>query len=165
MATTLQHVKGLDGLLDTLKALPPEIVSKGGGPVRASLRKGAVVLQQAYIEAIREIVAEPAPDGRPSESTGVLEKAAIVSRMRPKAGFKGEIYKLRVRRSAKYPDGTSANTVGGVLEFGDQRIQAKAPMRRSFDSKQSEALATIVAEMQKRTQAAIKKATKRSKQL
>lgn len=165
MATTTVHVKGLDGILETLKALPPEIVSKGGGPVRAALRKGAVVLQGAYVDAIRAIVAEPAPDGRPSESTGLLEKSAIVSRMKPRPGFKGEIYKLRVRRSSKYPDGTSANTVGGVLEFGDQRIQAKAPMRRSFDANKSEALSTIVSEMQKRTQAAIRKATKRSKQL
>lgn len=165
MATTTVHVKGLDGILETLKALPPEIVSKGGGPVRAALRKGAVVLQQAYVQALQVIVAEPSPDGRPSESTGVLEKAAIVSRVKPRPGFKGEIYKLRVRRGTKYPDGTTANKVGGILEFGDERVPAKAPMRRSFDANKPAALETIVAEMQKRTQAAIKKATKRSKQL
>jgi hypothetical protein len=32
-------IKGLEGLLDALKALPPEIASKNGGPARMALAK------------------------------------------------------------------------------------------------------------------------------
>ena len=38
-------LSGLDGVLDMLKKLPPEVVSKRGGPVRQALRKGALVIR------------------------------------------------------------------------------------------------------------------------
>lgn len=163
MATTLKHVRGLDGILDTLKALPAEIVSKGGGPVRASLRKAALVIRDAYVENVKLIVDQPNKDGSTPDNSGAWEKAIIASRAKPK--FKGEHYKVRIKRGAKAPSGEFVNKYAGVNEFGDETHAALAPMRRAWDAKQAEALDVVVSEMQKRTQAAIRKATKRSRQL
>ncbi|MFV0673662.1 hypothetical protein ACLIWX_20855, partial [Variovorax sp. tm] len=54
MADT-RTMKGLDGLLDQMKKLPADIVSKRGGVVAPALRKGGVVIQkqaQANIRAV-----------------------------------------------------------------------------------------------------------------
>lgn len=163
MAITLKHVKGLDGILETLKALPPEIVSKSGGPVKLALRAGGKVIQQAYVDNVRTLIAEPNQTGI-DESSGTWEKSIVVSRAKP-TSFKGEWYKVRIRRSARGSNGEPVNKYAGVHEFGDETHPAKAPLRRAFDSSKDAALSTIVAEMQRRTQNAIKKATKRSKQL
>jgi HK97 gp10 family phage protein len=156
----LRYVKGLEGLLDTLKALPPEIVSKGGGPVRTSLRKAGVVFQKAYQENIRAIVDEPNKDGSTPANSRTLEKAVIVSRRKPRPGFKGEIFAVRVKRGARAPNGQSANKYGGVIEFGYEGVPAKAPMRKAFETNKDQALTVFVSEMQKRVEAAAKKARK-----
>lgn len=38
-------MEGLEGVLATLKSLPPELVSKGGGPVRFAVRKAANIIR------------------------------------------------------------------------------------------------------------------------
>jgi HK97 gp10 family phage protein len=158
----LQYVKGLEGILDTLKRLPPELVSKGGGPVRVALRKGGVVFQKEAQENVRRIVAEPNKDGQPSDSTGTLEKAIIVSRKKPAPGFNGERYHVRVKRGAKHPQtGVTANKYGGILEFGYESVPAKSWLRTAFETKKQEALDTVVSELRKRVDAAVKKARKK----
>lgn len=149
------HIHGLADILATLKALPPEIVSKRGGPVRVALRKAAVVVQKEYKANIDRIATE----GETNESTGTLKKAIIVSRKKP-GNFKGERFWLRLKRGAKNAKGASVNTYGGVLEFGDQRIPAKAPMRKAWEAKKVEALNTFVEQMPKAIEAAVKRARK-----
>lgn len=158
----LEFIKGLDGLLDTLKALPPEIVSKRGGPVRTALRKGGVVFQKEAQANVRAIVAETNKGGFESRSGGTLEKAIIVSRRKPQSAFKGEIFRVRVKRGAKNAFGVTANKYGGILEFGDQFLRPRAWMRRAFDTRKDEALNAIVSDLRKRIDAAIKKARKLS---
>lgn len=154
MAETVR-LEGLDEILKTLKALPPEIVSRRGGPVRTSLRKAAVVIQKEAQNNVDRMVA----DGETAESTGTLRKSLIVSRKKP-GNFKGERFWVRIKRSAKNPAGQTANTYGGVLEFGDERIPAKAWMRRAWESKKAEALDTFMREMPKAIEAAVKRARK-----
>lgn len=156
----LQYVKGLEGLLDTLKSLPPEIVSKGGGPVRVSARKASQVFQKAYQENIRAIVDEPNKDGSTPDNSGSWEKAVIVSRRKPRPGFKGEIFSTRLKRGAKAPSGESVNKYAGVNEFGDETHSALAPMRKAFETSKDQALSTFVTEMDKRVEAAAKKTKK-----
>ena len=48
---------GLEGVLDTLKSLPPELVSKRGGPVLAALKKGAKVIQLQEKANLRAAIA------------------------------------------------------------------------------------------------------------
>lgn len=157
----LQYVKGLEGILDTLKRLPPEIVSKGGGPVRVALRKAAQVFQQEAQANVRRIVEEPNKDGQPSSSTGNLEKAIIVSRRKPAPGFKGERYHVRVKRGAKSAQGVPANKYGGILEFGYEGVPAKPWLRTAFETKKQEALDTFVTQIRKRVDAAVRKARKK----
>lgn len=156
----LPHVKGLENLLVTLKALPPEIVSNRGGPVRTSLRASAVVFQKQYIENVQLIVDQPNKDGSTPQNSKTLEKAIIVSRGKPQSSLKGEIYRVRVKRGARAPNGQSANKYGGVLEFGYEGVAAKAPMRRAFDAKKQEAYGVFVSQMQKRLIAAVRKSRK-----
>lgn len=152
----LVHIKGLDELLKTLKALPPEIVSKRGGPVRAALRKAAAVVQKEAQENVDRLV----QDGETAESTGTLRKALIVSRKKP-GNFKGERFWLRIKRGAKNPKGVTANTYGGALEFGDDRAPAKAWMRKAWEAKKEQALDTFLREIPKAIDAAIKRAKKK----
>lgn len=161
MATTTVHVKGLNELLETLKRLPPEIVSKNGGPVRTAARNAMKVMQKRAVENVQLIVDQPNADGSTPDNSKTLEKAIIVSRMKPTPGFKGEIFKLRVKRGAKAPNGQTANKYGGVLEFGYEGVAAKPWMRPAFDATKETVVATFEAELGKRIDAAIKKAAKR----
>ena len=147
------RLEGLKELLETMQRLAPEIVSRRGGPVRVALRKAAVVVQKEYRANVDRIAAE----GETNESTGTLRKAIIVSRKKP-GNFKGERFWLRIKRGAKNPSGVTANTYGGVLEWGDQRVPAKAPMRRAWEAKKSQALQTFMAEMPKAIEQAVKRA-------
>lgn len=156
----LTHVKGLDGLLKTLLALPPEIVSRSGGPVRTALRKAGVVFQKAARENIKQIVAAPNKDGRTPESSKTLETSIIVSRGKPQPGFKGEVFRVRVKRGARAPNGETANKYGGILEFGYEGVAAKPWLRPAFEANKHEALGVFVSEMQKRLDAAARKARK-----
>ena len=155
----LTHVKGLDGFLETLKVLPPEIVSKSGGPVRTALRKAAVVFQKEAISNVQLIVDQPNKDGSTPENSKTLERAIVVSRKKPR-GFKGEVFQVRVKRGAKAPNGITANKYGGVLEFGYEGVAAKPWLRPAFESNKQAALDTFVSEMRRRTEAAAKKARK-----
>ncbi|WJJ93443.1 HK97 gp10 family phage protein [Neopusillimonas aromaticivorans] len=89
-------VKGLNGALETLRALPAEIVSKRGGPVKLALAKAARVIRDQAKANVRAIVAEPNKDGRPTKSTGALEKSIIVTRGKMRGGVKGEKYLVRI---------------------------------------------------------------------
>ena len=149
----LVHIEGLGDILKTLERLPPEIVSKRGGPVRVALRKAAVVVQKEAQANVDRLVAE----GDTSESTGLLRKSVIVSRKKP-GNFKGERFWVRIKRSAKNAAGQTANTYGGVLEFGDERIPAKAWMRKAWESKKGEALDTFMREIPRAIDAAVKRA-------
>lgn len=155
-----QKIEGLSELLQTLERLPPEIVSKGGGPVRLALRKAAVVIQREAQSNVRRIVLEPNKDGKPSDSSGTLEKSIIASRRKPRAGFRGEVFQVRVKRGAKNPRGVTANKYGGILEFGYEGVPAKPWLRPAFESRKQEALSTFVNELRKRIDAAAKKARK-----
>jgi HK97 gp10 family phage protein len=153
----LQYVSGLEGILDTLKALPPEIVSKRGGPVRVALRKAAIVVQNEAKDNVQRIIDAPNVGGR-RESSGNLKKAIIVSRKKPRGGLKGEFYALRVRRGAKNPRGVTANKYGGILEFGYEGVSAKPWLRTAFETKKQEALDTFVSEMKRGLGNAVKRA-------
>lgn len=159
------HVKGLDELLETLKALPPSLVSKRGGPVRTALRKAAVVIQLEAKQNVQRIVAEPNKDGRDSISTGNLERAIIVSRRKPAPGRKGERFHVRVKRGAKAPSGVTANKYGAILEFGYEGVPAKPWLRSAFEAKRAEALDVFVSDLRRGLDAAVAKARRGFKDL
>lgn len=153
---------GLDGVLDTLRSLPPELVSKRGGPVRRALAKAARLIAAEAQANVRAIVAEPNKDGRSTKSTGALEKAIRVNR-RPLNNIKGERYLVWLGRSIGRYANTRNNVRAGkvgkeyeveppqfyglFLEYGTSKMRPHPWIRPAFEKKAAEAIATIEAEL------------------
>lgn len=145
---------GLDGVLDTLRRLPPEVVSKRGGPVKTALRKGALVILKQARDNLRVSASNQTVEG--SESTGLLLKNLIASRGKPPNGGKGERYLVRVRRKT-YPrkGGKPVTTLktAQLLEYGSSHQPAEPWLRPAFLGKAEAAIRTVettlVAELDK----------------
>lgn len=144
MARETVTITGLDDVLRRLKALGAE-ASKRGGPVRAAVRKGAVVIQKEAQANVRRIVATPNIGGG-DESTGLLEKS--IKPLRAKArrdGVKGETFIVTVPKRARYPvdkrtpSGIGVATVGKMLEYGTPKRGPMPWMRPAFHAKKAEA--------------------------
>jgi HK97 gp10 family phage protein len=151
MADT-QTLHGLDDVLRKLKALPPEIVSKRGGPVKAALRKGAKVISAQAVENINALA-----DISPYENTGILADAVTVSRdPNPQKSGANERYRVHLRRK-KHPNGVTAVAAGRYLEFGTEKRQPTPWLLPAFMSKRQQALDTVVSELNKAIDRIIKK--------
>lgn len=151
MATVTIKLEGLDGVLNTLKSLPPELVSRRGGPVRAALRKAAVVIQKQEIENLQAIIAEP-NKGSADQSTGLLEKNIVVSRSRLAGGQNGERFLVRIRKKTYEGQGGKpvvTPQVARLLEYGTERRTPRPFIRPAFDAKKNEAVNTFVTEVNK----------------
>lgn len=166
MADT-RTLRGLDDVLTKLKALPPEIASKRGGPVKAALRKGAVVVQKAAQENVRRVVANTEAAGY--TSTKVLEKAIVVRRdPNPQRSGASERYRVLIARGRKYGDRLNkkggkpltAVMTGRWLEIGDERQPAEPWMTPAFMSSKERALSTVEEELIKGVNRAIDKVSK-----
>lgn len=163
MAVETVRIEGLAGVIDTLKRLPPEIVSKAGGPVKASLKKAADILRDEAKLNVRKIIDDPNIDGQPSESTGLLLLSIQAKRGRV-IGQKGEAQVVSIKRGQNYPaskqgkkGGLTATKVGRLLEYGSEKMQAKPWLRPAFEAKKQEALNTFVREITTRATAIIKR--------
>lgn len=161
MARETIRIEGLAGVLDLLKQLPPEIVSKSGGPVKLALRDAANVLRDEARRNVNRIVTEPNVDGLPTDSTGLLEKNIVSGRSKPASGVKGERFAVRIRRKpyavASGQKPVSTPQVGRLLEYGTEKMQPHAWLRPAFDSKKAEAVRVFVDGVNKRTAAVVKR--------
>lgn len=166
-------ILGLAGVLDTLKQLPPEVVSKNGGPIRSALRKAAQVIQKEAQANVRRIVAEPNIGGAPSKSTGALEKSIKVTRGKMRGGLKGETALVTIPPIRKKYADTRLNRrkhrVGKIhsvspltyyawfLEFGTERMRPHPFMQPAFMSKKGEAVNVFVQQVTAKTKKIIQK--------
>lgn len=168
MATETFRIEGLKGVIDTLTQLPPELVSRRGGPIRAALRKAAVVIQQQEIENLQAIILQPNKGGT-DDNSGLLENNIVVSRSRFKNGANGERYLVRVRRKV-YPDkapksnvrakgakNVVTSQVARLLEYGTVLRQPYPFIRPAFEAKKQEAVNTFVTETNKGIERIVKK--------
>lgn len=137
MADT-QTIKGLDDVLQKLKALPPMLASRNGGIVGRALRKGANVIKR---KAQANVLANARQDDD-YQNVGLLAKSIVVSRSKNTLGF-NERYVLRVK-AAKYQNQASVNAVGRWLEFGTEKQTAKPFMTPAYYSGRQSALDAIV---------------------
>lgn len=155
MADT-RTLHGLDDVLKKLKSLPPEIVSKNGGPVKSALRKGGVVIQKAAQANIRQIVQQPDQEGD-YVSTGTLEKAVVVRRdPNPRRAGANERYRVLIARR-KYPDGTKTVATARYLEFGTE-MRAPTPfMLPAFQAEAPRAITTVETELARSIQRIIRR--------
>jgi HK97 gp10 family phage protein len=154
-------VTGLDGVLDMLKKLPPEVVSKRGGPVKAALRKGALVIQAEEKKNLLAVIART-DDQIERQATGLLLDNIIVSRGKQPIGTKGERYLVRVKRKV-YPrnnneggDTTTLKTAR-LLEYGSSKQPPRPWIRPAAAAKAQEAVDVTSQELVKRINAIVKK--------
>jgi HK97 gp10 family phage protein len=156
MATEVTvKMEGLVGVLDLLKQLPAEVVSKRGGPVRSALRKGAVVLHK---EAKRNLEAVTAGD----DTTGLLVDNLVVTRGKMLPGENGEKYLVRVRAKSYQRKGAKVTTrkTASLLEYGSAKQPAEPWLRPAFSSKASEAARTVETELLKGIDRIVKRLSK-----
>ena len=153
-------IKGLDGVLDLLKSLPPEIVSKRGGPVKLALAKGARLIRQqvdANLVGVTQGVPTHADKVR---STGFLRQNLIATRGKEPVGSKGERYLVRFRRKP-YPDGHARVVqVAQLLEYGSSQQPAEPFIRPAFQSKAQEAIDVISEDLVQRVNRVVLKLSK-----
>ena len=141
------QVRGLDGVLDMLKKLPPEVVSRRGGPVKAALRKGALVIQREAALNLARATDTLAEDGE--RGTGLLLQNLVVTRGKEPIGTKGERYLVRVRRKSYLRKGKPVTTLktAHLLEYGSSQQPAEPWLRPAFAARATEAIKTIEREM------------------
>jgi hypothetical protein len=143
------QLSGLNGVLDTLRSLPAEVVSKRGGPVRAALRKGALVIHRQELANLQAVTAGTS-DAGVRQSTGFLLKNVVVTRGKAPSGGNGERYLVRVRRKA-YPDRTGKTVTtlvaAQLLEYGSSKQPAEPWIRPAFLSRAPEAISTVQREL------------------
>ena len=155
-------LQGMDGVLQTLQSLPPEIVSKRGGPVKLALAKGARVIRDQAKTNLRSSIAYNG-----DVSTGLLEKNLIVSRGKPPFGGKGERYLVRVRRKAydgqkigkkqKVGKRVTTHKTAALLEYGSSHQPATPWLRPAVVQKGEEAINVITADLKRRIDQTVRK--------
>lgn len=158
MAVEFVKIEGLEGVLRTLKQLPPEIVSARGGPVRRALRKASLVMKNEMQANVQKIIDDPnlSQDGRviPLKSTGLAVKNIITTRRKNPPGIKGEWYRVGPRLRKKYPSAGGAKEVTVVqnlrqLETGTERRRPYPWARPAFDARKNEVLQVFPVELKK----------------
>lgn len=158
-------ISGLNGVLETLKSLPPEIVSKRGGPVKLALKKGANVIRQQAAINLQSLIKGTNDDGE-RISTGLLLKNLVVTRGKAPASGNGERYLVRVRRKVyRVSGGESVTTLktAQIFEYGS-RIQPPRPfIRPAFNAKAAEAIQVTTDDLKNRIDKIVQKLAKKNR--
>lgn len=151
-------LEGVEGILKTLSSLPPEVVSKRGGPVKLALAKGARLIRNEVKKNLNAIVSD--------ESTGLLQKNIISSRGKKPFAVKGERYIVRVKRRV-YTDrqGKPVTTLktANILEYGSEKQRAQPFIRPAATAKAGQAISTITTDLKKRIDKVTKDLARRNK--
>lgn len=149
---------GLDGVMETLKSLPAEVVSKRGGPVKSALRKGARVIFTQAKQNLQSVTSNATDDNK-RYSTGLLLKNLVVTRGKKPNGTRGERYIVRVRRKSYQRKGQSFTTLGtaNLLEYGSVKQPMEPWLRPAFQAKAESAIRTTEAELIRQLDKVIKK--------
>ncbi|QNH21262.1 hypothetical protein HEP73_02176 [Xanthomonas sp. GW] len=148
------EIKGIDGVLNLLRSLPPEVVSKRGGPVKSALAKGARFLRDKERENLQAVL-EPG-----EESTGLLAENIIASRGKAPIGGKGERYLVRIKRKM-YPGrkGEQVSTLKSaqIKEYGSVKQPARSFIRRTVVEHGGQTINVVVTDLVARLDRVVKK--------
>ena len=141
-------LQGLEGVLDTLKSLPAEVVSKRGGPARKALRKGALVILNAEKANLQRVTSNATSSGK-QESTGFLLKNMVVRLGRLPTGENGEMYVVRPSVKSYVRNGQRVTTsmTARFLEHGTSQQPAEPFARPAVESHGETAIRTIESEL------------------
>lgn len=152
MANESTRIEGLDELLNKLQALPGELASRNGGPVRTALFKAAAVVRdearnRAPVRSglMRDnIVAKR--NRNPGEHDATEEYGVGVA-----AGSKRKYANTRRnRRARKAGEEYTAPSVAfywRFIEFGTAKLAARPFLRPAFDQTKEQALAVFKTEL------------------
>ena len=143
---------GVDGLLKTLKSLPPEIVSKRGGPVKLALAKGARFLRD---KAKANLTSQIARNG--DESTGLLLQNVIASRGKAPFDGNGERYLVRVKRKSYNKGKATTLQTANLLEYGSEHQPATPWLRPALNAHGRETINVVVNDLKNRIDKVIAK--------
>lgn len=153
------QLQGVDTVLKTLRSLPPEVVSKRGGPVKLALAKGARLIRDEVKKNLQRVVTG-------DDSTGLLHKNIIASRGKEPIGTRGERYIVRVKRKT-YPDrlGRPVTTLktANILEYGSEKQMAQPFIRPAAESKAQETISVVSADLVKRLDKIVKDLARKNK--
>lgn len=154
------RLTGMDEALDLLKSLPPEIVSKKGGPVKLALRKGAVILRDEEKRNLQKVIKARGEDF----STGLLLANIVASRGKPPTFGKGERYLVRTRKKVYVRNAKKVTTTlktAHILEYGSEKQKPTPYIRPSFNAKKNEVVKVVTEDLVKRINRIIKKLAKK----
>lgn len=148
-------LEGLEGVIDTLKSLPQELVSKRGGVVAKALRKAAIVIrdqEKANLQAHITANAGKSWHGVVgwNKPVGLLMQSIVVSRGKAPFEGNGERYLIRVRRriySRSSIERVSTIKVAQLLEYGREGQRAYPYIRPAVAAKGAEATRVFQTEL------------------
>lgn len=139
---------GADGIINLLKSLPAEVVSKRGGPVKLAMAKGARLLRD---EAQKNLAASIAING--ADSTGTTEKSVIASRGKAPNGGRGERYLVRVKKKTfinALGKKTSTLMTANLTEYGSSKQPATPWLRPAVQQKGAQVVDVTVTDLRGR---------------
>lgn len=152
---------GVDGVIATLRALPAEVVSKRGGPVKLALAKGARLLRDKARSNLQQQIAHGG-----DESTGLLVQNVISSRGKAPTGGKGERALVRVKRKT-YPDRTGKPVTtlktANLLEYGSSKQPATPWLRPAVQTEGAKVIGVITQDLTRRLDLVVKKLASQNK--
>lgn len=142
------QIHGIDGALSTLEALPAEVVSKRGGPVKLALAKGARLLRDQAKDNFRRSVAQGGAD-----STETTVESIVASRGKAPVGTKGERQLVRVKRRS-YINAKGAKTTtlraAQLMEYGSATQPARPWLRPAVQRRGSQIIDVVSEDLLKR---------------
>ncbi|MEN5285754.1 hypothetical protein ABE494_07360 [Stenotrophomonas lactitubi] len=142
------QIHGIDGVLSTLEALPAEVVSKRGGPVKLALAKGARLLRDQAKDNFRRSVAQGGAD-----STETTVDSIVASRGKAPVGTKGERQLVRVKRRS-YINAKGAKTTtlraAQLMEYGSATQPARPWLRPAVQRRGSQIIDVVSEDLLKR---------------
>lgn len=160
---TEMKLTGVDGVIDTLRSLPAEVVSKRGGIALAALRKAAKIILNAE-KANLQAILNNATEAEKRNQTGLLMKNVVVTRGKPPFDGKGERVLVRIKRRTypKKSGGKSVTTLktANLLEYGSSTQPAQPWIRTAFNANARAAIFVAEVELLKGIDRVVKKLAK-----
>lgn len=144
-------VLGIDEVLNVLMQLPPEVVSKRGGPVKTAVFKAA-----RHVRDEERITLQRSLDIRREKglSTGLLMKNVVMRRSKSLLQGKGERYVVKISRK-NYPrkdntlTGSKPSTLKSahIMEYGSEKQLATPFIIPAFNRSNVRAFQIMVNEL------------------
>lgn len=165
--TEYATISGLTQAVAALRALPAELGSHNGGPLRRALFRGAVLIRDEAIARVPRATGNLANqifiyrDRNPRASTGAAERFIIGVR----SGKGSRVFKVRTRGRfagrSQYRR-TSDAYYWRFVEFGTEKMPARPFLRPAFENKKRDVVDEFDIQLKRGVASAARKARKAS---